>query len=513
MRNKIESALISCYYKEYLEDLVEYLNELGVRLYASGGTAEFIRSLDILVEEVEDLTGFPSILGGRVKTLHPYVFGGILADRDKEDHLATIEEYEIPLFDLVVVDLYPFEELVLDRASHSEILEKIDIGGVSLIRAAAKNYKHVAVVPSHKLIPQALEWLKAQGGSLTEWQRLWLATESFKITSHYDEVIHRYFEHTFLHKDVIPSNHSPSKMTLRYGENPHQLGEFLGQLSDILTQFSGKELSYNNLLDIDSAMHLLHDLILLDNEGYWCGIIKHTNPCGVAKGDSVLNAFERALACDPVSAFGGIIIVNQPVDRSLAERLKDFFYEVLIAPDYEAEALTLLKQNQKRILLKYHTITFPEWEERSVLNGKLRQTKNQHITHLNQYRFVTKEKPTSQELEQASFAEVLVKHLKSNAIAIVKEYQLIGSGMGQPSRIDAVRIAIEKAQRYGFSCEGAVLASDAFFPFADAVEAAHKAGIRTILQPGGSIRDKESIAYCDEHGLKMIFTGFRHFKH
>jgi phosphoribosylaminoimidazolecarboxamide formyltransferase/IMP cyclohydrolase len=291
------------------------------------------------------------------------------------------------------------------------------------------------------------------------------------------------------------------------------VGEFIGSLSEIITQLSGKALSYNNLLDIDSAIHLLHDLTLLDRDAYWFAIFKHTNPCGVAKGASVLSAFERALASDPISAFGGVLITNQTVDLPLAERLQDFFYEILIAPAFEREALNQLKRNPKRILLQYHSLSLPKWEERSVLNGKLRQTKNVHITHLNQYQFVTDCKPTDLELEEAAFAEVIVKHMKSNAIAIVKAHQLIGSGMGQPSRVDAVHLAIEKAKRFGFSCEGAILASDAFFPFADAVKAAYEAGIRTVIQPGGSIRDQETIAFCNAHQMKMIFTGFRHFKH
>ncbi len=504
---QIRTALISVYHKEGLEPIVRLLHELGIRIYSTGGTQRFIESMGVPVEAVEALTGYPSILDGRVKTLHPKVFGGILARR-QADHLEQLARYDIPPIDLVVVDLYPFEETVAQTHDEAAIIEKIDIGGISLIRAAAKNYREVVVVPSREEYGMLLEVLQQKGGKTSLEERRELARRAFKVSSNYDIAIFNYFNEGTAELSFKYSIHRSD--ILRYGENPHQRGVFYGAFEDLFDKYSGKEISYNNLVDIDAAVQLMREFAEAPPT---FAILKHTNTCGVATRPSLSEAWASALACDPVSAFGGIFACNRTLDLATAREIDKLFYEVLIAPAFEADALALLSKKKKRILLRAKSWYVQPRNFRSLLNGVVEQDADLKTETRRDLRQVTKKAPTTREVEDLLFANICVKHLKSNAIALVKGQQLIGMGCGQPSRVDALKQAIAKAQRFGFELAGAVMASDAFFPFPDCVEIADEAGITAVIQPGGSIRDQESIDYCDAHGMAMVFTGTRHFKH
>lgn len=505
-RIKIKSALISVYYKEGIEELARALDTLGVTIYSTGGTAEFLSSAGIPVTPIESVTSYPSILGGRVKTLHPKIFGGILWRRDQLKDASDVDKYEIPSVDLVVVDLYPFEQTVAAGSSEAEIIEKIDIGGISLIRAAAKNFSHVVVVPSSSLIPGLIRMLKENHGTTTLDERKKLALQAFHVSSHYDTAIFNYFnqnEPLRVFKQSIPE-----AVSLRYGENPHQQAVFYGDLAGVFTQLYGKELSYNNLVDADAAIRMMAEF-----DEPTVAIIKHTNPCGVASRDTLKQAYLDALACDPVSAFGGVIIANGTIDKATGEELNKLFFEILIADAFEFDALELLKSKKNRILLQKNAITFSNRQFKSILNGVLEQDTDRNTEQLKDFQYVTMKKPEGAEAGELIFANKIVKHLKSNTIVLSRNQQLIGCGMGQTSRVDALRQAIRKAQEFGFSTEGAVMASDAFFPFSDCVEIAHEAGIRAVIQPGGSIRDVDSVNFCNAHEMAMVFTGIRHFKH
>ncbi|MFZ2898343.1 MAG: bifunctional phosphoribosylaminoimidazolecarboxamide formyltransferase/IMP cyclohydrolase [Saprospiraceae bacterium] len=506
-RIKIQSALISVFYKDGLEPLVRELHRHGVRLYSTGGTQSFIEQLGIPVTPVEDLTSYPSILDGRVKTLHPKVFGGILARREP-GHLGQLKEYDIPAIDLVIVDLYPFEETLAKTNEEKAIIEKIDIGGISLIRAAAKNYNDVVIVPSVSEYGKLLELLQSQNGETTLEDRRYFARRAFEVSSHYDTAIFNYFNR----ENPEPVfKYSESRHTgLRYGENPHQQAVFFGDLSDSFEQLAGKELSYNNLIDIDAALGLMNEF---QGGQAAFAILKHTNPCGVALRPTVLEAWAAALACDPVSAFGGILITNKTVDLATAQAIDEIFYEVLLAPDVEEAAFELLKKKKNRILLKVKDGAPQSRMFKSLLKGVISQDMDLKAETSADLKVATKKAPTQAEIDELLFVNKCVKHLKSNAIALAKNGQMIGMGCGQTSRVDAMKQAIAKAKAYGFDLQGAVLASDAFFPFADNVELAHQAGITAIIQPGGSVKDQDSIDYCDQHGMAMVMTGIRHFKH
>nr|ABD75770.1 putative phosphoribosylaminoimidazole carboxy formyl formyltransferase [uncultured bacterium] len=502
---QLKSALISVYHKDGLDSIVHQLHELGVNLYSTGGTEAFIRKLGIPVTAVENLTSYPSILGGRVKTLHPKVFGGILARREIQGDLDQLAEYQIPEMDLVIVDLYPFEETVRSGAGEQEIIEKIDIGGISLIRAAAKNYKDVLVVASREQYGPLLELLSSGKGNTSLESRRAFAAEAFNISSHYDTQIFRYFDGE--NRSALKISEKKARK-LRYGENPHQQGYFYGDLDAMFEQLHGKEISYNNLLDIDAAVGLIEEF-----EETTFAILKHNNACGLATRDRLLDAWVDALAGDPVSAFGGVLITNRIIDPETAQEMNKIFFEVVIAPGYEAEALQVLQQKKNRIILLQKE-TRPEGELiRSVLNGTAFQERDRSTESVTDLNPVTKKKATKQELSDLVFANKVVKHTKSNAIVLAKNLQLVASGVGQTSRVDALRQSIEKARHFGFDLNGAVMASDAFFPFADSVEIAHEAGITAVVQPGGSVRDQDSIDYCNRNGVAMVFTGIRHFKH
>ncbi len=504
---KIQSALISVYYKDGLDEIVKELNAQGVRIYSTGGTQSFIESQNIPVTPVESLTEYPSILGGRVKTLHPKIFGGILNRRNLKEDQETIEEYNIPALDLVIVDLYPFEEVVASKAPHSDIIEKIDIGGISLIRAAAKNYADVLVVSSTHQYSAFLSELKAQDGAFSLEQRKSYAGASFQISSHYDTSIFNYFEQES--NDVLKISNT-QKRSLRYGENPHQKGMFFGDFNAVFNQLHGKELSYNNLLDVDAATNLMQEFI---NDGPTFAIMKHNNACGLSTRASIKEAYECALAGDPVSAFGGVLISNTAIDKPTAELINSLFCEVLIAPAYDAAGLEILKQKKNRILLESKPLLASKQSVRSVLNGFLVQDKDVVIETEASLKNATNEKPSSDEIKDLLFANKIAKHTKSNTIVLAKDLQLLASGTGQTSRVDALRQAIHKAKSFEFDLKGSVMASDAFFPFPDCVEIAHNEGVDTVIQPGGSIKDKLSIDYCDANNMKMVFTGIRHFKH
>lgn len=504
---KIQSALISVFHKEGLEPIIQKLNELGVEIYSTGGTQKYIEERNIPVTAVEELTDFPEILGGRVKTLHPKVFGGILARRDEMSDQNELAGNKIPEIDLVIVDLYPFEKTVETSDVEQEIIEKIDIGGIALIRATAKNFKDTLIVPSRNHYDYLLNILENQEGKSSLEDRKYFATQAFNISSHYDTAIFNYFN-----KDSESPNFkasaSPSK-ELRYGENPHQNGFFHGNLNDIFEILhEGKALSYNNLLDIDAAVNLIHDF---DETTF--AVLKHNNACGIASRNSVFEAWKVALAGDPVSAFGGILISNATIDLHTAEDIDKIFYEVLIAPDFEKDALELLKKKKKRIVLKQKEKLKSKKQFRSLLNGVIEQDKDLSVETKSDLKNVTTKKASDSEIEDLIFAKKLVKHTKSNAIILAKNKQLIGSGTGQTSRIDALNQAIQKAKAFQFDVSGAVMASDAFFPFPDCVEVAHLAGITAVIQPGGSIRDQDSIDYCNQNNMAMITTGVRHFKH
>ena len=504
---KIKSALISVYYKDGLDSIVKELHKNQVQIYSTGGTQTFIESLNIPVTPVEDLTEYPSILGGRVKTLHPKIFGGILNRRSLPADQETIKEYNIPALDLVVVDLYPFEEVVASKAPHSDIIEKIDIGGISLIRAAAKNYADVMVVSSTHQYSDFLNDLKSQNGAFSLEQRKAYASASFQISSHYDTSIFNYFAEDS--NEVLKISNS-QKRSLRYGENPHQKGSFFGDFSAVFEQLHGKELSYNNLLDVDAATNLMQEFL---NDGPTFAIMKHNNACGLSTRATIKEAYECALAGDPVSAFGGVLISNTAIDKETAELINTLFCEVLIAPSFDQAGLDVLKQKKNRILLKSKPLEASPQSVRSVLNGYLVQDKDSAIETKKSLQNATMNTPSNSEIEDLLFANKIAKHTKSNTIVLAKGLQLLASGTGQTSRVDALRQAIHKAKSFEFHLEGAVMASDAFFPFPDCVEIAHNEGIDTVIQPGGSIKDKQSIDYCDANNMKMVFTGIRHFKH
>jgi phosphoribosylaminoimidazolecarboxamide formyltransferase / IMP cyclohydrolase len=503
---KIKSVLISVYYKDHIEQIARKLNELGVEIYSTGGTQEFIEKLGIKVKTVEDLTGYPSILGGRVKTLHPKVFGGILARRDNQSDLNQLKQYEIPEVDAVIVDLYPFEETVASGASHQAVIEKIDIGGISLIRAAAKNFNDVLIVASKAQYNDLLTLLNEKEGKTTLADRKMFAAEAFNISSHYDTAIFSFFNKEF-NANVFKQSISLNK-ELRYGENPHQIGIYYGDLEKIFDQLCGKEISYNNLLDIDSAVNLIGEF-----DETTVAILKHNNACGIASRPLLIDAWNDALAGDPVSAYGGIIITNKVIDKKTAREINKIFFEVIIAPGYNKDALSVLESKKNRIILIQKSKEFPTQQFRSILNGVLAQDRDLKTETEGDMRTVTKRAPKKSEIIDMEFANKLVKHTKSNAIILVKNKQLLASGVGQTSRVDALKQAIMKAGSFGFGLKGAVMASDAFFPFPDCVEIAHQAGITAVIQPGGSIRDNDSIEYCNKNNMAMVFTGIRHFKH
>lgn len=503
---KIKSALISVFNKENLDSIVKLLSEQGVTIYSTGGTQSFIESLGIHVEAVEDLTSYPSILGGRVKTLHPKIFGGILNRRDNESDRITIEEYNIPCIDLVIVDLYPFEDTVASGASEEDIIEKIDIGGISLIRAAAKNFKDVTIVASKAQYQPLLEVLTAKGGTELS-DRKWFALQAFDVSSHYDSAIFNYFAQNEEEKSLKVS--FQSSQTLRYGENPHQKGTFYGDLNKMFDQLNGKELSYNNLVDINYAINLIDEFV----GETAVAILKHNNACGMAIGDTVKEAYLKALAGDPVSAFGGVIISTKGINMAAAEELHKLFCEVIIAPYFDKDAEELLKGKKNRILLVRKEVNLPTVQIKTLLNGVIVQDKDLATETANDLKVVTKVAPTTSQINALLFANKICKQTKSNTIVFANDNQLFASGVGQTSRVDALKQAVEKAKEFGFDLSKAVMASDAFFPFADCVELAYNEGVMAVIQPGGSINDQKSIDFCDEKGMAMVTTGVRHFLH
>ena len=501
---QVKSALISVYHKDGLEPIVRNLHSLGVKLYSTGGTQSFLESLGLPVTAVETVTGFPSILDGRVKTLHPMVFGGILWRRDRKDDQDTVERFGIPSFDMVIVDLYPFEDTVASGATEEDIIEKIDIGGISLIRAAAKNFDHCWIVSSRAQYAEVLELLQSQGGTLTREQRKAFAGAAFQTSQNYDAHIASWT----LGQDHPFPTLMGSRRGLRYGENPHQKAWYVGDLSSRLDQIHGKELSYNNLLDVEAALDFVgegHDATV--------AIIKHNNACGMASRSTLLEAWNDALSADPVSAFGGVIACNQPVDLATAEAMNSLFFEVLLAPSYSDEALDVLQSKKNRILVTVKPEASAHYRVRSVLNGVLIQERDHHTDAAEDLKVVTTKVPTPEQVADMLYASAIGKHTKSNTIVLVKNRQLLAAGTGQTSRVDALQQAIHKAQSFGLSLDGAVMASDAFFPFPDCVEIAYLAGITAVIQPGGSVKDDLSVQYCNEHGVAMVMTGFRHFKH
>jgi phosphoribosylaminoimidazolecarboxamide formyltransferase/IMP cyclohydrolase len=509
---KLTSALISVYHKDGLAPIIQLLHRHGVQLYSTGGTQSFIESLGVPVTAVEDLTGYPSIFGGRVKTLHPKVFGGILHRRGLGEDVATAQQYDIPAIDLVIVDLYPFEETVASGASAEDIIEKIDIGGISLIRAAAKNFEDVLIVSHRGQYAGVLDLLTRKDGGTDLEDRRTFAAEAFGVSSGYDAAINAWFgpqtpKGSF---DSVASPSGAGGASLRYGENPHQSATFYGDLNALFEQLHGKELSYNNLVDVDACLELLDEF---SDDAATFVIVKHTNACGVATAPTAREAYLNALACDPVSAFGGVLAVNRPVDAETAEELNKLFMEILIAPDFDEAALSVLKSKKNRILLKRKAVDKPAKLVKTVLNGILEQDRDTATETAAEMRTVTGRVPSESELRALEFALKIGKHTKSNTIVLAKEAQLLASGVGQTSRVDALRQAIEKAKSFHFDLNGAVMASDAFFPFPDCVEIAAEAGITAVVQPGGSIKDQDSIDACNARGLAMVMTGVRHFKH
>jgi phosphoribosylaminoimidazolecarboxamide formyltransferase/IMP cyclohydrolase len=494
---KIQNALISVYSKDGLKEIVDKLNELGINIYSTGGTFDFIREQGVNVTSVESLTGYPSILGGRVKTLHPKVFGGILGRRELEGDLQQLSEYEIPEIDLVIVDLYPFEKTVASGAGEPEIIEKIDIGGISLIRAAAKNFDDVLIISNVGQYKNLLNLLIEKGGESSLQDRKEFAGQAFNISSHYDTAIFKYFNKS--QKLPVFKQSILENRTLRYGENPHQKALFFGNLSEVFEQLHGKEVSYNNLIDLDAAINLIAEF----SEPTFA-ILKHNNACGLASRNSLVNAWNDTLAADPISAFGGVLITNQVVDLESAEEINKLFFEIILAPGYENNALEVLKSKKNRIILRKKAFDFPVKQFKSALNGVLVQDKDLKTEIADNFEAVTSTHPSTAEVEDLIFANKIVKHTKSNTIVLVKNKQLIASGVGQTSRVDALKQAILKAETFEFDLKGAVMASDAFFP---------KAGITAVVQPGGSVRDKDSVDFCNEHKMSMVFTGIRHFKH
>ncbi|MFZ4262304.1 bifunctional phosphoribosylaminoimidazolecarboxamide formyltransferase/IMP cyclohydrolase [Sphingobacterium sp. HJSM2_6] len=503
---KIKNALVSVYYKDNLAPLIQLLHNYGVTFYSTGGTESFIRDLDIPVEKVEDLTGYPSILGGRVKTLHPNVFGGILSRRPLADDKKQLETYQIPEIDLVIVDLYPFEETVASGAAEQDIIEKIDIGGISLIRAAAKNFNDVVIISSKNDYKELEEILANQEGSTSLEQRKSFAKRAFNTSSHYDTAIFNYFNQE--EPLAVFKQSEQQAQTLRYGENPHQKGVFFGDLNAIFDKLNGKELSYNNLVDVDAAVAIIDEF-----SAPTFAILKHTNACGVASRNTVKEAWLAALACDPVSAFGGVLICNREIDQETALEINNLFFEVLIAPSYSEDAIQVLTAKKNRIILKRKEVKLPTQQVKTLLNGLIMQDKDNTVEGPQEMTSVTNTAPTEAQYEDLYFANKIVKHTKSNTIVFAKDNTLIASGVGQTSRVDALKQAIEKALAFGFDIKGSSMASDAFFPFPDCVEIAGDAGVAAVLQPGGSIKDQLSIDMANEKGVAMVITGVRHFKH
>ncbi|MBI2967467.1 MAG: bifunctional phosphoribosylaminoimidazolecarboxamide formyltransferase/IMP cyclohydrolase [Bacteroidetes bacterium] len=501
----IRSALISVYHKEDLDEILHLLSGIPAILYSTGGTLSYIKSLGLKAIAVEDITSYPSILGGRVKTLHPKVFGGILGRRDMLEDVAQMNKYEIPEIDLVIVDLYPFEETVSSGASFEEIIEKIDIGGISLIRAAAKNFNDVLIIPSQKQYPFLKSILENQKGNTTFEDRRKMANEAFRISSQYDNAIRNYLSTGHLPDGGLDLS---GGVSLRYGENPHQSGKFYGNLDDVFEKLHGKEISYNNLLDIDAGINLTGEF-----DGPGIAILKHNNPCGVACCNNQVEAWQKALEGDPVSAFGGVIVANREISAGAAEEMNKLFFEIIVAPGYEEKALELLKSKKNRIILRQKKYSPPLKTVRTVLNGLLEQDRDKHVEKPGELKCVTNRTPSSGTIEELLFANKIVKHAKSNSIVLTKGKHLLGIGCGHVSRVDALNFAISKARATGKDLTGAVMASDAFFPFADCVEIANGAGIRDVIQPGGSVRDNDSIEFCNKQDMTMVFTGIRHFRH
>jgi phosphoribosylaminoimidazolecarboxamide formyltransferase/IMP cyclohydrolase len=503
---KIKNALVSVYYKDNLEPLIHALATNGVHFYSTGGTEKFITDLGYHVTAVEDLTGYPSILGGRVKTLHPKVFGGILSRRALAEDQAQLNEYQIPEFDLVIVDLYPFEETLKSGAAEKDIIEKIDIGGISLIRAAAKNFNDVVIIASKDDYPVLTNMIKENNGSTDLADRKRFAQKAFHVSSHYDSAIFNYFNNA--EPLTVLKISETQAQALRYGENPHQKGTFYGNLDALFTKLNGKELSYNNLVDVDAALALIDEF----NTPTFA-ILKHTNACGIASRPSLVEAWHAAFACDPISAFGGVLICNGELNAETATAINDLFFEVLIAPSFSADALTILQAKKNRILLQRNTVELPQKQVKTLLNGYIEQDKDLQIEGPEHMTCVTNKQATTVELADLYFANKVVKHTKSNTIVFAKNQTLLASGVGQTSRVDSLKQAIVKAEAFGFSLQGSVMASDAFFPFPDCVELAADAGITAVLQPGGSIKDQDSIEMANQKGICMVTTGIRHFKH
>lgn len=504
-QKKIKTALVSVYHKDGLDDILRKLNSLDVKFISTGGTRTFIESLGFECEAVENITGYPSILGGRVKTLHPNIFGGILSRRELAEDMKQIKAYNIQEIDLVIVDLYPFEETVASGASEQDIIEKIDIGGISLIRAAAKNYKDVVIVASKNQYKPLLELLEEKEGATEIADRKFFAKEAFSVSSHYDSAIFNYMDNNEGTSFRYTENNA---MPLRYGENPHQKGTFYGDFNAMFDQLHGREISYNNLLDVEAAVSLISEF-----DETTVAILKHNNACGIASRSTVVEAWKDALAGDPVSAFGGVIVSNTKIDKIAAEEINSIFFEIIIAPEYDKEALEILEQKKNRIILVQKEKLSGEKQFRSLLNGVLVQDKDLSVQTASDLNLVTKRALQGTELEDLLFANKLVKHTKSNAIILVKNKQLCAGGTGQTSRVDALKQAIEKANEFKFDLTGSVMASDAFFPFPDCVEIAGKAGITAVVQPGGSIKDNLTVDYCNENNISMVMTGVRHFKH
>ncbi len=502
----IRSALISVFHKDGIDAIVKKLDQLGVTIYSTGGTYDFIKSLGVEAHTVESVTSYPSIFGGRVKTLHPKIFGGILYRRDEQSDVEQAAEYNIPAIDLVIVDLYPFENTVASGAEEEDVIEKIDIGGISLIRAAAKNFNDVIIVPSASQYSDLISLLESKQGYSDLSDRYYFAAQAFNVSSGYDSAIFTYFNQ----KTNIPAfkQSIQSGEVLRYGENPHQQGVFYGDLSKVYEQLHGKAISYNNLVDLEAAIALIQEF---SQPAF--AVIKHTNACGLAVRQNILNAWLDALAGDPVSAFGGVISTNKEIDEETAFELNKLFFEIIIAPGYEKNALEILKSKKNRIILQIKPFDTQAKQFKSVLNGIIEQQKDFITESVDNLQFVTELRPDNQQIEDLLFANKVVKHLKSNAIVLAKNGQLLGAGCGMTSRVDALKHAISKATEFGLDLHGAVMASDAFFPFADSVELAHKYGIVSVIEPGGSVRDEDTINYCNQNGLSMVFTGYRHFKH
>ena len=500
---KIKSALISVFDKTGIEDIVKELHKNNITIYSTGGTEKYIKNLGIPVVPVEDITFYPSILGGRVKTLHPKIFGGILSRRNDESDIQQIEKYEIPLIDLVIVDLYPFSQTVKDGGKEQEIIEKIDIGGISLIRAAAKNFVDVVIVPDRSFYSDLISILKQKKGDISLNERKRFAKEAFRVSSEYDNAIFNWYSNGYI-------NDKENLLSLRYGENPHQKGTFHGNLNSLFDKVHGKDLSYNNLLDIDAAINLMHEF---KNDKPTFAILKHNNACGLSTRDSLSLAYKDALAGDPISAFGGVLCANKEINLECAELIHNLFFEVIIAPSFSEEALNVLKQKKNRIILIQKDFFPTDYNVRSVLNGLLKQDRDSKTEKAEDLKIVSKNAPTETETEDLIFANKIAKHTKSNTIVLAKNKQLLGSGTGQTSRVDALKQAIQKANAFKLDLDGCAMASDAFFPFPDCVEIANNAGVLSVIHPGGSIKDQLSIDFCDSVNMKMVISGTRHFKH